>query len=456
MGMGSDTDEDQPQQLGYNQRALVKCDASYLGSEIPTLTTQPPGIIHQPLAVICSKKEPPSQSDTPSRNVRLNVFHSSIIIEILHGKDIGKCVNYPIQNLYCSAALLPHKTESGEFEFLTLEDKHDEGRRLRPIFAVVMREVVSKRVLRCHAFAVVNRQIAGLLVKATAVAFREKKGWNQPVIDKKFSSVDFLPSILSERDHVTSIVVSDDEHVSRISVGADDSTDGENRNHEATAAESNPIFNDSVQHNHSYIPSDMHHTTLVPSPSLSSASWSTRSSRLLNYSQPAKVREVERDTVTTTTDSAPSEPTMSHISSLYSHPQRPPVRAVSSMPIIHAPSDAYNSLSAAHRCSGRDDNANWDSPDTLLQRMSLKYPAEKLDDRLRLQRNYSYDYGYDRLMPSYHPEQFMYSDTMRTAPPPATSTAPPAATFTEQRPRSRFKPKVRMNYELGGQTVFRM
>lgn len=207
----------------YNQRALVRCDADYLGAAIPTLTTQPPAIILEPLAVICSGKKLPKIKQALSRVVRLHVFHSGIIIEILFGRRFGELVWYPIQNLYCSASILPMKTKHGTYVFKTLEESGSGKSNLRPVFAVVMRETVHKKVLQCHAFSVVNEELAKLLVRATAVAFKDKNGWNQPVTIDRFSESNFTYSLSEVDDDCPISNTLSSNHVSEIEVGVSES-----------------------------------------------------------------------------------------------------------------------------------------------------------------------------------------------------------------------------------------
>lgn len=170
-----------PTSSAYNTRALVRCEATYVGAALPTRTTQPPGIIHEPLEKICEKESLPTLINTPKKPVRLSIFHSGIIIELLFGKHSGELVWYPIQNLYCSAGLQPLKNKHGDISFRTLEDKLAAKSSLKPIFAMVIRETIQKKVLQCHAFAVTRKGMAQLLVQATALAYRDKEGWNQPL-----------------------------------------------------------------------------------------------------------------------------------------------------------------------------------------------------------------------------------------------------------------------------------
>lgn len=163
----------------YNMKALVRCEANYLGAALPTKTTQPPGIIHEPLGKICSGENLSSAPSLSKKPVKLFIFHSGIIIEIMFGKHAGDLVWYPIKNLYCSAGLQPLKTKHGTFEFKSLDDNSKSS--LKPIFALVIRETVHRRVLQCHAFSVVKKEVAQLLVQATALAYRDKSGWDLPL-----------------------------------------------------------------------------------------------------------------------------------------------------------------------------------------------------------------------------------------------------------------------------------
>lgn len=190
--------------IAYNLRALIRCDATYLGAALPTETTQPPGIIHEPLAKICKKdRDASTPVNTGNRTVRLYIFHSGIVIEILYGKRIGELVWYPIQNLYCSAGLQPFKTKLGTIEFKTLEDSAGAKSSLKPIFAMVVRETVEKKVLQCHAFTVIRRELAQLLVQATSVAYKDKKGWNLPLNNE----------ILGRHDYKYTLNIGDEAHL---------------------------------------------------------------------------------------------------------------------------------------------------------------------------------------------------------------------------------------------------
>jgi len=173
----------------YNVRALVRCEATYLGAALPTRTTQPPGIIHEPLEKICERESLPSLTNTPKKPVMLYIFHSGVLIELLFGKHSGEAVWYPIQNLYCSAGLQPLKTKNGKMEFYSLDEKAGGKSTLKPIFAMVIRETVQKKVLQCHAFAVTRKEIAQLLVQATALAYRDEAGWNQPLHSLNFRNI---------------------------------------------------------------------------------------------------------------------------------------------------------------------------------------------------------------------------------------------------------------------------
>ena len=185
------TTVDVHESFSYNSRALIRCEAAYLGASLPTKTTQPPGIIHEPLEKICEKENLPTLINPPTKRVRLHVFHSGIVIEVLFGKRNGELVWYPIQNLYCSAGIQPFKTKHGTFEFRSLEDQADTKSTLKPLFSVVFRESVHKKVLQCHAFAVARKELAQLLVQATAVAYRDKNGWNQPLRSSLFSNNEY-------------------------------------------------------------------------------------------------------------------------------------------------------------------------------------------------------------------------------------------------------------------------
>lgn len=177
--------------ISYNARALIRCEATYVGASLPTKTTQPPGIIEEPLEKICKKETLPTLSSACRKPVRLYVFHSGILIELLFGKHNGELVWYPIQNLFCTAGLQPFKSKNGNVEFKPLEDKSATKSSLKPLFSMVFRETVHKKVLQCHAFAVSRKRVAQLLVQATAVAYRDKKGWNLPLNSLLFGNSEF-------------------------------------------------------------------------------------------------------------------------------------------------------------------------------------------------------------------------------------------------------------------------
>lgn len=173
----------------YNMKALVRCDATYLGAALPTKTTQPPGIIHEPLAEICAKENLHSLSSQSKKPVKLFVFHSGIIIEIMFGKHSGDLVWYPIKHLYCSAGVQPLRTKHGTIEFKSLEDNSKSP--FKPIFSLVVRETVSKKVLQCYAFSVARKELAQLLVQATALAYKDRSGWDLPLNTDIFGGNDY-------------------------------------------------------------------------------------------------------------------------------------------------------------------------------------------------------------------------------------------------------------------------
>ena len=151
------------------------------------------GIIHEPLGQIYSKKK--LLQPISINPVRLHIYHSGLMIEIRYGQHDGHLVWYSIRNLYCSAALQPDFTDlesDSSVEFKALDDPDLTGHAscLRPIFALVVRETVTRKVLQCHAFSVKDKKIAQFLVKATAKAYKDRSGWDQPILDPMFSGED--------------------------------------------------------------------------------------------------------------------------------------------------------------------------------------------------------------------------------------------------------------------------
>ncbi|XP_067930122.1 uncharacterized protein [Watersipora subatra] len=191
--------------VSYNRRPLIRCEATYLGSSLPTKTSQPPGIVYEPLEKICERESLPTFMSTPKKRVQLHLFHSGVVIELLFGKHNGELVWYPIQNLYCSAGILPFKTKSGKFEFRSLDDQTVAKSPLKPLFSIVFREAVHKKVLQCHAFAVKSKELSQLLVQATVVAYRDRNGWNQPMNNSALNNRHYNYSInIVEEVHIDS------------------------------------------------------------------------------------------------------------------------------------------------------------------------------------------------------------------------------------------------------------
>lgn len=188
----------------YNTQPHAKCiDVLYIGREIPTKSDQYPDIVQEPLKAMYNKVG--DKRLKPGVRVSIYIYNSGIVVQEMDGK-----INwFPIQNLYCSAGLIPCASKKGlTFEHLNL----DRPPRSKPIFAMVVRQSTdderdrsSRRVLMCHAFIVDDQRSAKLLISATEQAYRNKNGWNHPMNDRQFmkAKINFTMSRIDE----------DDEHV---------------------------------------------------------------------------------------------------------------------------------------------------------------------------------------------------------------------------------------------------
>mgnify|MGYP001792416494 CR=1 FL=1 len=183
----------------YNTRprAVIK-DILYIGREIPTKSDQYPNIVHEPLKAMYN--EAGDKRLKPGMRVSIYVYSSGIVVQEVSGK-----INwFPIQNLYCSAGLVPQKSKSGlTFKHLDLQKPS----KSKPLFAMVVRQTAdiegqlsSRRVLMCHGFIVDDQRSAKLLIAATEQAYKNKDGWNHPMNDRQFMSakINFTMSRIDE------------------------------------------------------------------------------------------------------------------------------------------------------------------------------------------------------------------------------------------------------------------
>jgi len=171
----------------YNSQPLAGCKGYYIGKAVPLETLKPPEIVQRPLAEIYTpfiyKRRDHQQ--LRQEKVLIRVFSSGIVIERVNRHD-SPLTWYPIQNLYCSAALLPVYS-GGKVGFKELTNTTKKDGNAKPLFAMVVRETEKDRkILLCHAFSICEKQRALLLVEATKQAYSHREGWNHPITDKTY------------------------------------------------------------------------------------------------------------------------------------------------------------------------------------------------------------------------------------------------------------------------------
>lgn len=162
---------------------LAKCRVLYIGTAIPTETSEGIKAVQEPL-----RKRYVTDGSTatsvPGVDAWLTAFSSGLLLQYI-GDDANPDEEYvtwlPIHTLHVSAAVkcVPQVLPNGQrySEFVALDSPAAQRSNHPPIFAVIMRRTKGVKVLECHAFICKSNQAAMSLVQSTTHAYEHKEGW---------------------------------------------------------------------------------------------------------------------------------------------------------------------------------------------------------------------------------------------------------------------------------------
>ncbi|KAK2169110.1 hypothetical protein LSH36_12g14041 [Paralvinella palmiformis] len=162
---------------------LAKCRVLYIGTAIPTETSEGIKAVQEPL-----RKRYVTDGSTatsvPGVDAWLTAFSSGLLLQYIGDKNNpnDEYVTWlPIHTLHVSAAVkcVPQLLPNGErySEFVALDSPAALRSNHPPIFAVIMRRTKGVKVLECHAFICKSNQAAMSLVQSTTHAYEHKEGW---------------------------------------------------------------------------------------------------------------------------------------------------------------------------------------------------------------------------------------------------------------------------------------
>ena len=186
---------------------LAKCRVLYIGTAIPTETSEGIKAVQEPLNkryVTDSNSSTKSATSVPGIDAWLTIFSSGVMLQYITEKN-ETSNNYvswfPIHTLHVSAAVkcIPQMRANGEryCEFVALDSPAAGRSDHPPIFSMIMRRTKGVKVLENHAFICKSNQAAMALVESSTHAYEHKEGW---VEDEPPKDIQTLEGTLNTQD----------------------------------------------------------------------------------------------------------------------------------------------------------------------------------------------------------------------------------------------------------------